>query len=241
MSREFEAILDECLQRLLEGESVEQCLARYPEQAAELEPLLQVALAAREASAIEPRPEFKAQVRYRLQSALAIKGRQRRGLRIRWQWALPIAIVLLLILAGGSTVAASSASLPDEHLYPVKTTVERIRLWLSPTDMGKAQLHAQFVNRRMEEIAQMARRDKPEVAVRVAHRLEAHLQQIRRLAHGPGIPGLRQFLEQNAAKNLATLQALEEERPALRPALGQARRAYVETLQAIQGDEGEGQ
>lgn len=237
MSREFETILDECLQRLLEGESVEHCLARYPEQAAELEPLLQVALAAREASAIEPRPEFKAQARYRLQSALTtgLKRRQRRGLRLRWQWALPLAIVFFLILAGGSTVAASSASLPDEHLYPVKTRVEQIRLWLTPTDMGKARLHAQFVNRRTEEIAQMVHRDKTEVAVRVAHRLEAHLQQIRRRAHGPGIHDLRQFLQQHAAGNLATLQALEEERPALRPALERAREAYLETLQAIQG------
>jgi len=36
-SKEFNNVLDECLERLLvKGESIEQCLANYPEQAASL-------------------------------------------------------------------------------------------------------------------------------------------------------------------------------------------------------------
>ena len=42
---ELENILDECLERLVKGETVEQCLQRYPEQAAQLELLLRTAQA----------------------------------------------------------------------------------------------------------------------------------------------------------------------------------------------------
>ncbi|GAI42438.1 unnamed protein product, partial [marine sediment metagenome] len=39
--KEFDNILDECLERLLvNGETIEQCLQSYPEQAANLKPLL---------------------------------------------------------------------------------------------------------------------------------------------------------------------------------------------------------
>ncbi|MDO8634847.1 MAG: hypothetical protein Q7R34_01190, partial [Dehalococcoidia bacterium] len=40
----FNEILDECVNRIaLKGETVESCLTRYPEQAAELEPYLRMA------------------------------------------------------------------------------------------------------------------------------------------------------------------------------------------------------
>ena len=70
-NQEFSDILDECLERLLvKGETLEQCLANHPEQAVELRPLLETALAAKQASAIEPSPEFKARARYQFHSAL---------------------------------------------------------------------------------------------------------------------------------------------------------------------------
>ena len=44
MKRDFETILDESLSRLKQKESIEACLGRYPQYAAQLEPLLQTAL-----------------------------------------------------------------------------------------------------------------------------------------------------------------------------------------------------
>ena len=68
---EFDNILDECLERvLIKGEALEQCLASYPEYAAELESLLQTALLTKKASAIKPRPEFRDRARYQFRSAL---------------------------------------------------------------------------------------------------------------------------------------------------------------------------
>jgi hypothetical protein len=74
MTYRFEDILDECVERLLKGESMEQCLVLYPGQAVQLEPLLRVAVAIREASsAVKPRAEFKTRTRYEIQSLLYAK------------------------------------------------------------------------------------------------------------------------------------------------------------------------
>ncbi|MFC1924079.1 hypothetical protein ACFLXA_01760 [Chloroflexota bacterium] len=77
MAEELEHILDECIERVLQGESLEQCLQRYPQHAAQLEPLLEVALAARQAASIEPRPEYRLQSRQQLRSVLY--GQKSRG------------------------------------------------------------------------------------------------------------------------------------------------------------------
>ena len=69
--KEFDNILDECLERLLvEGEAVEQCLDSFPEDAAELEPLLRTAMVVNKAVAVQPDLEFKARARYQFQSLL---------------------------------------------------------------------------------------------------------------------------------------------------------------------------
>ena len=60
-SREFDNILDECLESLLtEGATIEQCLQRFPKYADELKPLLETALAARKVSAIQPGHRWQA-------------------------------------------------------------------------------------------------------------------------------------------------------------------------------------
>ncbi|MGB2815194.1 MAG: hypothetical protein WBC75_08950, partial [Dehalococcoidales bacterium] len=70
-NRELVDIFEECLERILTGgETVEQCLAAYPEYAAELEPLLQTALEAKETLEIAPRPEFRERARYQILTEL---------------------------------------------------------------------------------------------------------------------------------------------------------------------------
>lgn len=182
--KEFNNILDECLERLfVKGETIEQCLASYPEQATELEPLLQTALAAKQASTIQPRPEFRARARYQFRSALQEMETRRRFRFFGWQpqWATAIAIVLILLLAGGGTVAASSNSMPDGTLYPVKLATEQMRLKLTPSNLGKAQLYANFADKRVLEIAHMAKKGEPELVERTVQRLDTHLMMLVRL------------------------------------------------------------
>jgi len=114
--KEFNNILDECLERVLtEGEAIEQCLASYPELAAELEPLLQTALATRNASAVSPHPEFRDRARYQFRAALQEMEVKRSRRFFSWQprWATAVIVVLVLLLAGGGTVTAAGNSMPD--------------------------------------------------------------------------------------------------------------------------------
>jgi len=186
-SREFDNVLDECLERLLaKGETVEQCLRSFPERADELEPLLETALAAKKASAIQPRPEFRDRARYQFYSALQERERKRSRPFFSWgwqtRWVAAVAIVLVLLLAGSGTVAAASGSMPDEPLYPVKLATEQVQLVLTPSALGKAELYAKLADKRVLEIASMAGKNKPEKIERAAQRLNTHLTKIAALA-----------------------------------------------------------
>ena len=186
-SREFDNVLDECLERLLaKGGTVEQCLRSFPEHADELEPLLETALAAKKASAIQPRPEFRDRARYQFYAALQERERKRSRPFFSWgrqpQWVAAVAIVLVLLLAGSGTVAAASGSMPDEPLYPVKLATEQVQLVLSPSALGKAELYAKLADKRVLEIARMAGKNKPKQIERAARRLNDYLTKIAALA-----------------------------------------------------------
>ena len=192
MSKEFDNILDECLERLLvKGETIEQCLQSYPEQAAELEPLLRTALAAGEAVDFQPRPEFRAKARYQFRSALReMEGGSRRSL-FGWfpRWATSVAIVLVVLVAGSGTVAAASNSMPDSPLYSVKLTTEQVRLTLTPSPLGKAEFCASLADRRIEEILYAAGKGNPRQVEEVTRELDVCLTRLSSLASTQGEKG----------------------------------------------------
>ena len=166
MNRGFDDILDACLDRITQkGDSIEQCLESYPEQAGELEPLLRAALSAKDVSSIEPRTEFQRMAKARLLSAVAAKkekeGRRRLPLW-SWQqrWAVALAVVLALVMMGGGTVAASTNSLPGDVLYSVKTTTERVQAFFTFGKESKANLYMRFAERRIVEIEALAERER---------------------------------------------------------------------------------
>ncbi len=179
-TKQFNNILNECLERvLLRGGAIEECLSRHPEQAAELEPLLRMALAARQATAIAPRAEFRDRARRQFRMALQEKERveERRASFLSWQprWATAVITVLVLLLAGGGTVAAASNSMPDEPLYQVKLATEAVQLALTPSAVGKAELYIKLTDRRVAEIVEMADKGKPEEVEKAAERLDSQL------------------------------------------------------------------
>ena len=229
MASRFDEILNECTERLLRGESVEQCLARYPEEATELEPLLRMALAAREtSSAVEPRPEFKARVRHAVQSQLRFEGRkpETKGIpALHWipRWAAVAACVaLLLVFVAGGTVAASSNTVPGDTLYSVKTTTEQVQLKLTFSKTAKAKLQARFAERRVREMARLAEKGRTARLSTLATRFEAHLAKIEQLAaqieaadpeDKQRVSELREILYTNMARDLALLDAAEAKAP----------------------------
>lgn len=178
--KEFGNILDECLERMLtKGETIEQCLTSYSEWATELEPLLRTALSTKETLAISPRPEFRERARYQLRAALQEmeEKRQRRFAFFSWQprWVTAVVAVLIVLLVSSGTVAAAGNSMPDETLYPVKLATERVRLVLTPSALGKAELYAKLADKRVTEIIRMADKGKLKQVERTAQRLNAQL------------------------------------------------------------------
>ena len=151
------AVLDECLDRLLQGESVAQCLERYPDQAAELAPALEAASRLlQEASGIVPEEGFQRQTRQRLLYAFA----QRRSQPVNRRWlpswqprlaAVMAALLLFMVVGLGSTYSAAADSVPGEPLYWVKERSERVRLILARSPEAQAHLNARLAEERAEE------------------------------------------------------------------------------------------
>jgi hypothetical protein len=175
--KEFDNILNECLERLLKGETVEQCLQGYPEQAEELKPLLETALVAKKASAIQPRADFKARARYQFRSALQEIASPKTRPFWGWfpRWATVVTVILVLLLAGGGTVAAAGNSMPDSPLYPVKLATEQVQLTLTPSPIGKARLCAELADKRVAEIAYMANKGDAQQVELATQRLDERL------------------------------------------------------------------
>jgi hypothetical protein len=161
MNKEFENILDDCLERLVvRGETVEDCLNAYPQQADDLKPLLQTALLTKNATVIEPRPEFKASARYQFRIALQETTTNKNRFLSTWRfrWATALTAILVMLMASGGLVIAAGTSMPDSPLYSVKLAVEQMQINLTFSDLGKANLYARFANRRVSEIMHMAQK-----------------------------------------------------------------------------------
>lgn len=219
MAKEFEHILDECLDRTAKGEALEKCLADHPKHAAELRPLLESAAMVREKSAsLEPRPEFRSQAKGRLLAQLRTKGEappKRKGFALfewHYRWAIAVAAALLVLLIGGSTtVVASTNSMPDDFLYPVKIGVENVRLAFAGSDTSKAKLQAEFVERRAEELSRMAEEGKWGKVEKAAERLANHLEKISNMAARKRITG--KISEEDVTKLTNTLASYAAEHP----------------------------
>lgn len=183
----FDNIVNDCLERIAAGESVADCLARYPEQADELAPILQMGQATMDVSrAAKPSAAGKARGMARMQAALE-EGRHKR--RRRWQmprlFRMPIgtpiaaafAVVFLTIVAAGGTTVASADSIPGEPLYPVKSIRESVEERIARSNEHKAQVHAKLARERGREMRELIARGRIYEAEVVAVRLNRHLNE----------------------------------------------------------------
>ncbi|MCL2150088.1 MAG: DUF5667 domain-containing protein [Dehalococcoidia bacterium] len=176
-----EDVLNECLEAILRGETEESCLARYPEQAAELRPVLQTIVATHRASSLSPRPEYRARARYEYRHAVAeVCARSaKQGFRWNWRWstAVPLAVAVVL-MAGGGMMAASAYALPGQPLYEVKLMVEGLQIRFTPAGEDRTRAYALLAERRLEEITVLAGRGEYSLADRTSPRLESTLNEI---------------------------------------------------------------
>ena len=183
MSRDFESLLDQCLNQIHSEEDIQKCVAEHPEQADELAAFLSVAWRLKSLQAVEPRAAVAAAAgRQRfLSQAVVMRQKQRPTLGERiaaWLKGLDFGfsplrrglatslatIALLVVFLVGSAwggVAVSAHSLPGDTLYPVKRASEQVQLWLTLSETTREGLQQEFDQRRVEEAKTLIRERRP--------------------------------------------------------------------------------
>jgi hypothetical protein len=108
-----------------------------------------------------------------------------------------IMIVLALLIGGVGTSAAFAAqsSLPGDTLYPLKISLEEMRLGLTSDAQAEIALLGELVGRRLQEI-QAALEEGLPIAEQLQTRLENHLQLALQLAAEMEDPALIKAMEQ---------------------------------------------
>tara|TARA_B100000809_G_scaffold253519_1_gene289622 strand:- start:1237 stop:2130 length:894 start_codon:yes stop_codon:yes gene_type:complete len=175
-------ILNTCLELLAQEGTIEACLERFPDAAAELEPMLLIASQTQHVGESIATPADAQRVGLgRITDAWAAKQAKRSSRRWRVfrplakSWAVAMIAVMVLAFGGWTTSTAAAGSVPGEVLYPVKQAQERIRLVVSFSDRGKAELHAKFAQERTQEIDKLASRGRSQAVMdRTAERMANH-------------------------------------------------------------------
>ena len=165
-NEEFEAILETCIDDIAEGEaSPEDCLIRYPQYAAEMEPILLTATYLRNAKDVKPSPFLRGRIRAELNHA--IKSTPQKKMRMPlyfWRLALNVAVLVFALLMT-NTVFAQGA-LPGDSLYNWKLSSERIWRMVSADPLGT---DLQLSNRRISEYVAVSNDDTRRARVLVSY------------------------------------------------------------------------
>ncbi|MHB8779711.1 MAG: DUF5667 domain-containing protein [Anaerolineales bacterium] len=159
MIKIFDA-LEICLEELENGENMETVLARFPELAGELHPILRTSLAAKNMSAPEPSADTVHRGRARLMQRAAEMRESRavphkRIIPAFQRLALSFTFVALLLLSSTGLLHASASALPGEGLYPVKRTWEGLRLLLIFNEEARNLLEDQYEYERLHEVDEL--------------------------------------------------------------------------------------
>ncbi len=142
---------NDCIDRLAAGQSIDECLRRYPQFAAALRTMLETGQQVR---AMRVSPVEVAQVqeraRYRFEEAVRMTAPRRKPAYPVYHLASLAAAILLIsvVILGGAGVMAQ-ASLPGDPLYGVKLFTEKIQVAFDPN------LATQFDQRRIDETQQL--------------------------------------------------------------------------------------
>lgn len=129
MARNFDDILDECVDRINRGEGLEECLASYPECAKKLEPALRALFDLRAACSWVPSAARKAEAKqcfYAVLEGLEQKRQKRRVIfpqAFRWSkaWAA-VAAILVVVIAGYFGLRAVLTPVSYAGLLEVRVT-----------------------------------------------------------------------------------------------------------------------
>ena len=149
--------LENCLQGLDEGQKMDAVLARYPNEADELRPLLDASILARNSGQfiISEAAKHRGRVRLlqRTNELRKVKSASRRRMiPFIPRMAIALGLVGILALTGTGFVYASTGTLPGDQLYPVKRSWEGVRLFFAVNPQEKDLLESQYDQERLDEI-----------------------------------------------------------------------------------------
>ena len=164
LNRSIESLFEECLQQLQAGDDLEKVLSRYPRQAKELRPLLEVAYKAIEAGKyiIVPSSAQKSDLAKFMSGAKKVQRFQtpvRSSLLPRLSFAL-LVVIIILFLGGYGVFTASARTVPGDPLYPVKISVENTQLRFARDPIKRLELVESFEEERLTEIEEMTSRER---------------------------------------------------------------------------------
>ncbi|MBC8335431.1 MAG: hypothetical protein ISR59_08165 [Anaerolineales bacterium] len=200
MKHDFDSILDLCIERMAAGESLDACLADYPEHANELEALLKITqslytlppLNSAESAAqaglqamvdkVDEAPlvlPFFLRTKTRFTSFFEGISKtiffSKENLMLRRPLFATFLVLIALFAGTTMTAAAAQDALPGDALYAVKTSVEDLRLSMSWDTAAEAEQSLLLANQRLEEINELLAQNRyEEVAVGV-ERFQHHL------------------------------------------------------------------
>ena len=138
MISDLDSVLEDCLERLAQGETLQACLTLYPEYAAELKPLLRAAALLEEQADIRPSAAFKARTRAKLYAHMQAHPRPSRRWWMNWPMVFRLTggLAVLLLAFALTGTALAQAALPGAASYPWKLASEQAWLVVSPDPVG---------------------------------------------------------------------------------------------------------
>lgn len=163
MNNMFDA-LEICLQELDHGTDMEAVLARFPNHASELRPILKASAKARTMNAFAAEPSQDAIRRGRarvMQRAAEMRessskaAPRKRIIPAFQRLAFSFALAALFLMSGTGLLNASASALPGERLYPVKRSWEGLRLLLIFNKGAREALEDEFEYERLDEVTEL--------------------------------------------------------------------------------------
>lgn len=153
-------ILEICLQELENGADLNAVLARYPDLANELRPILKASIMARTKAMPAPSPDVIRRGRSKLLQHASemreVKSAPRKRMIPMFQrFAISLTLATVFLASGTGLVGASSSALPGENLYPVKRTWEDMRLFFTFNPEHKGLLESEFESERLNEVSEL--------------------------------------------------------------------------------------
>lgn len=167
MERDIELLLDNCINEMRNGKSIDECIAKHPQYASQLQPLLHLVQRIETLPQPEPAPETisamlvevgRGTAKPRMISekpTTAVKKLKKSSIfniirRPKLAWAFSAALLFLVVLFSAATISANSA--PGDILYPLKLATEKVKFLLTFNSEKKAELRLTFSDKRLHEM-----------------------------------------------------------------------------------------